>query len=396
VWRRPAATALTPTPVRPETSTGTGEPASVAFPSWPRSLAPQHTTEPVPSCCSATQTWASPLLMPIAGDVPSTSTGTSESPPGPPPVSDSRPQQRALPTLGSAHVWVPPALKEVVSEMPTTGTAFGESVVLPSPSCPAEFAPQHDTPPSTPMLHACAHPITGGLLPLDVGVTLTGKGEDPRVPSPSWPTSLRPQQAIDASAKTAQLEPKPAPTDATPCNGVPTTVGSELVTVVAELVTVTGAVVAGGAELSTVGTVVDGRPPLAGTDDRGCSTICARLPSSRVVQTTTTTRRMSTALAAATINPTGRPGPGVGFGGEPSMEGTPGEVGVGGVGGCTADPPGGTHPLERPVSPPTGHPPFDMGSEPRTCRVLVRRELASSTAGLAATRLADNTRHPNG
>ena len=62
------------------------------------------------------------------------------------------PQHLALPEVVTAQVWVPEVLSVVSMEAtplvsPDTSTGVGLSVVVPLPSCPEEFLPQHLAPP---------------------------------------------------------------------------------------------------------------------------------------------------------------------------------------------------------------------------------------------------------
>jgi len=81
---------------------------------------------------------------------PTTETGVSLSVvvPSPSWPSAFQPQHFTVPLLVSAHVWSPPALTLVAPlERPLTDTGVSLSFVVPSPSSPSAFQPQHFTAP---------------------------------------------------------------------------------------------------------------------------------------------------------------------------------------------------------------------------------------------------------
>src|SRR5690606_11883435 len=59
------------------------------------------------------------------------------------------PQQTMLVSSRTAHACRPPALTDVASPSPPTSTGLAESAVVPSPSCPLSFLPQHATVPTS-------------------------------------------------------------------------------------------------------------------------------------------------------------------------------------------------------------------------------------------------------
>jgi len=63
------------------------------------------------------------------------------------------PQQRMVPSTRNAHVCSPPAAMAAVSVIPLTAVGVGRFVLLPSPICPLEFAPQQRMVPSTRNAH---------------------------------------------------------------------------------------------------------------------------------------------------------------------------------------------------------------------------------------------------
>ena len=76
--------------------------------------------------------------------------------------------------------------------MPETSTGVVLSIVLPSPSCPLPFLPQHITLPSVSTTHECSCPAAM-LVALVMPETSTGAVRSMVVPSPSWPPPFLPQ-----------------------------------------------------------------------------------------------------------------------------------------------------------------------------------------------------------
>jgi hypothetical protein len=138
-----AATALLPlvhvTPV-PLIATGMEEPAVVPFPNWPQSFAPQHRAVPYPT---SAQLWCHhPLVTALPYAIPATGTGVDEllvvpSPSWPNPFC---PQHCTVPSRRSAQVCAHPALTATAFVIPTTragGDDEDDGMAVPSPTCPS-------------------------------------------------------------------------------------------------------------------------------------------------------------------------------------------------------------------------------------------------------------------
>src|SRR5439155_9941770 len=66
-----------------------------------------------------------------------------------------------------AHVWYPPAEIAATPDVrPLTSTGSARAVVVPSPSWPKSFAPQHFTPPAEVRAQLCAPPADIAMTPL--------------------------------------------------------------------------------------------------------------------------------------------------------------------------------------------------------------------------------------
>jgi hypothetical protein len=90
------------------------------------------------------------------------------------------------PVLVNAQVWSLPAAIAITPVVrPETSTGVGRSVVVPSPSCPKRFQPQHLTPPASVSAHVCASPAAIAITPLERPETSTGVWRSVVVPSPS-------------------------------------------------------------------------------------------------------------------------------------------------------------------------------------------------------------------
>ncbi len=70
-----------------------------------------------------------------------------------------------LPPSNSAHVWSPRADTATAVLTLNTDTGLDRSVVVPSPSCPALFRPQHLTDPLD-TVHVCVTPADSVVSPL--------------------------------------------------------------------------------------------------------------------------------------------------------------------------------------------------------------------------------------
>src|SRR3990172_3409111 len=99
---------------------------------------------------------------------------------------------------------------------PTTSTGVARCVVVPSPSWPSKFRPQHFTPPPAVRAHVWSLPAAICATPLPRPTTPTGVVRCAVVPSPSWPYSLYPQHFTPPAFVSAQVYASPAATAATP------------------------------------------------------------------------------------------------------------------------------------------------------------------------------------
>src|SRR2546425_3249577 len=95
-----------------------------------------------------------PLLLVHATPVPVTVTGVEDPVVAPFPswpkslLGPTAPQHFTVPFARSAQVCRMPALTATAPVIPPTRTGVDELVVVPSPSCPSRFRPQHCTVPS--------------------------------------------------------------------------------------------------------------------------------------------------------------------------------------------------------------------------------------------------------
>jgi hypothetical protein len=139
--------AVTPE-LRPATATGVLGCEVLLSPSWPWALLPQHCTAPV---LKRAQVWALPTAMPATPELrPNTATGVLRltevvSPSWPWAL---LPQHCTAPVLKRAQVWALPTAMPATPELkPETATGVLRFVVLPSPSWPSKLRPQHCTAP---------------------------------------------------------------------------------------------------------------------------------------------------------------------------------------------------------------------------------------------------------
>src|SRR4051812_7566121 len=102
---------------------------------------------------------------------------------------------------------------------PVTATGTRLRVVVPLPSCPSLFFPQHRTPPLT-TAQVEKEPAAIQVTPLKRPLTWTGSEVEVVVPLPSWPSELSPQhrappftiaQECRSPAAMAPLPPTVAP-----------------------------------------------------------------------------------------------------------------------------------------------------------------------------------------
>src|SRR5690242_5174878 len=96
--------------------------------------------------------------------------------------------------------------------MPVTVTGEAALAVVPSPSAPYEFSPQHAICPFDRSAHACALPAATWIASSG-SPTTTGDTESTRAPLPSWPLVPEPQQTVCPSFRTAQAKPLPIDTE---------------------------------------------------------------------------------------------------------------------------------------------------------------------------------------
>lgn len=121
------------------------------------------------------------------------------SPTWPSPLS---PQQEIAPTSVTAQLPPnepsppPPADRPAIGSPPPNDTEAGveRSVVLPSPSRPSVFSPQHQSIPAAFAAHEWASPAANAVAVPEIPVTGVGEGRSVDEPSPIWPLSLSPQQ----------------------------------------------------------------------------------------------------------------------------------------------------------------------------------------------------------
>jgi hypothetical protein len=97
---------------------------------------------------------------------------------------------------------------------PTTGAGVGRLIVVPSPSWPVLLLPQQATVPARDTAHVWgAVSMAKDVLRIPVSIietsarpdTGTGVGRSTVVPSPSWPPRFAPQHTAPRAAVTAQV-----------------------------------------------------------------------------------------------------------------------------------------------------------------------------------------------
>src|SRR5512145_2257129 len=102
-----------------------------------------------------------------------------------------------------AQLWLPPAAMPVTPlERPCTCTGIVLLVVVPSPSCPRSFVPQHCAPPLT-TAQLCVSPTPIAVTFSPSPCTSTGTRLSSVLPFPSWPNEL-PYQHLAPPPTTAQ------------------------------------------------------------------------------------------------------------------------------------------------------------------------------------------------
>ena len=108
-------------------------------------------------------------------------------------------------------MWKIPASTATAVAIPLTSTGVREGMIVPSPSCPSSFRPQQRTVPSCRSAQLCQPPVetaTAAVIPL----TVTGVKELRMLPLPSWPKVFCPQQRTVPSRRSAQVCKPPAVT----------------------------------------------------------------------------------------------------------------------------------------------------------------------------------------
>jgi hypothetical protein len=144
--------------VSPATATGVLLLLVVPSPSWPTLFRPQHRT--VPSASSA-QVWSSAAaIWACLSGRPVTVTGTLLLLVVPLPSCPQlfSPQHQAPPLWTSAHVWVPPVATDWTWDSPLTLTGVVLSVMVLLPSSPQLLSPQHRSPVASPPRRTRAQP----------------------------------------------------------------------------------------------------------------------------------------------------------------------------------------------------------------------------------------------
>ena len=129
-----------------------------------------------------------------------------------------QPQHFAAPPAATAHVWLLAAeIARAPLPSPDTGVGVDRFVVVPSPSWPAKLLPQHRTAPPDVRAHAWACPVATASTPLDSPLTGTGVSRVVVVPSPSWPELFWPQHMTPPPDVTAHVKPVPPAAAAAVC-----------------------------------------------------------------------------------------------------------------------------------------------------------------------------------
>jgi hypothetical protein len=198
-------------------SLGTSEP------SWSSSLElrPAHATDPSPRTA---HTWLMPppIEAGVVGDMTAGSRfcftpGPTASPSALSPQHDTEPASR------TAQNVLPPAASACASGRSESWSGLPTSVSVPSPNSARPFAPQHQRSPAAVRTQSVLAAAAMSTTPDTPG---TGTGTDDatgRLPSPSCPTVLSPQQLTVPAIVRAQVKPKPGATSATPVSPLTTT-----------------------------------------------------------------------------------------------------------------------------------------------------------------------------
>src|SRR5689334_14350859 len=133
------------------------------------------------------------------------------------------PQQRTVPFARTAQLWEAPAPIATASVMPWTATGDGRACVVPSPSLPNTLSPQQATAPLTRSAHVCDRPAaiaTASERPTTAVAVACGVALV--VPLPTCPTLFRPQHRTLLSLMSAQLWRSPDVMPMTPLSPRPT------------------------------------------------------------------------------------------------------------------------------------------------------------------------------
>src|SRR5512133_2083298 len=127
------------------------------------------------------------------------------------------PQQRTPPARLRAQVWFRPAATATAPRASSERAVGRVRVfVVPSPSCPATFRPQHLTAPRRVSAQVCWPPAAIAVTPLVSPETEAGTARFAFVPSPSCPYRLSPQHSTAPALVSPQAWAPPAAIAATP------------------------------------------------------------------------------------------------------------------------------------------------------------------------------------
>jgi hypothetical protein len=143
------------------------------------------------------------------------------------------PQHITPPFVVSTQVWLPPAaIADTLNERPKTFTGVDLEVVVPSPSCPELLFPQHFTSLLEVSAHVWLPPAEIAATPLERLTTSTGEDEVVVpvvvVPSPRWPALFPPQHFTPPLEFIAQVWLPPAEIAPTPAERPQTSTGVDL------------------------------------------------------------------------------------------------------------------------------------------------------------------------
>ena len=98
------------------------------------------------------------------------------------------PQQRTAPAVVSAQLWKTPAAMAATPEpRPLTATGVDWFAVLPSPNWPSLLRPQQRTAPAVVRAQVCSPPAAMAATPEPRPLTATGVDWSVKLPSPNWP-----------------------------------------------------------------------------------------------------------------------------------------------------------------------------------------------------------------